>query len=171
MFDMLLAAEETANTAPALSGWDLAMQYIIYGVIIVLSIVILILIRRRTRLPRHDEIKSRLDKLHEEVVALKGPSENRMDFVKRAARVLYLADDLAYTTALLSSKERYSDFGTISSLLGDARSELVPYKYGKKECADCEGLDAAEQKVAKAVSVMDGILERDSDIKRRRKSR
>ena len=79
MREILLAAESGA--AAGLSGWDLALHYIIYGAVIVLSIVILILIRKRTRLPRHAEIKARLDKLLEQAQSLSGPAESRMDFI------------------------------------------------------------------------------------------
>ena len=111
MREFLLAAESGA--AAGLSGWDLALQYIIYGAVIVLSIVILILIRKRTRLPRHAEIKARLDKLLEQ-----------------------------------------------------ARAELAPYKYGKKESDDPDGISAAVGKIEQAVKVMQGVLDRDRDMKK-----
>ena len=164
MREFLLAAESGA--AAGLSGWDLALQYIIYGAVIVLSIVILILIRKRTRLPRHAEIKARLDKLLEQAQSLSGPAENRMDFIKRVSRTLYLTDDLAYVTALVSSKERYSDIGNISTLLEQARAELAPYKYGKKESDDPDGISAAAGKIAQAVKVMQNVLDRDRDMKK-----
>lgn len=172
MSNLLLAAqivaEQSAQTgqAAAPDAWDLALQYIVYGIVIVLSIIILIFIRKRTRLPRHGEVKKKLDALLEEVEALSAPAENRMSFIKRASRALYQADNLVYICAMLSEKERYSDLGTISSLLGEARAELVPYKYGKKEAEERDGIEAAAEKVRRASAVMDGILERDREIKR-----
>ena len=109
MREFLLAAESGA--AAGLSGWDLALQYIIYGAVIVLSIVILILIRKRTRLPRHAEIKARLDKLLEQAQSLSGPAENRMDFIKRVSRTLYLTDDLEIVfVELLHEREKIRVF-------------------------------------------------------------
>ena len=71
MSNLLLAAqivaEQSAQTgqAAAPDAWDLALQYIVYGIVIVLSIIILIFIRKRTRLPRHGEVKKKLDALLE----------------------------------------------------------------------------------------------------------
>lgn len=161
---LLLAAE-----GQSASGWDIALQYIIYGVVIVLSILILIFISRRSRLPGHEKVKERLDGLGKELEELKTSSKTRIEFVKSVAHVLYVTDDLAYITALLSSKERYSDFGTISTLLGGAHSELAPYKYGKKSHEEAEGLQNASEKIAAAIAIMNGIIERDADIKGRRR--
>ncbi len=164
---LLAAAEDAAETPAALSGWDLALQYIVYGAIIVLCVFILALIRRRTRLPRHADVKARLDELLEKAETLSAPAENRIEFIKRVTRVLYMTDELAYVTALLSSKERYSDLGTVSALLEQARTELAPYKYGKKESGENDGIAAAAEKIAQAVTVMEGVLERDAAMSKK----
>ena len=167
MSELTLLSTEAAETVQDVpSAWELAMQYIIFGVIIVVSIFILILIRKRTRLPRHADLKKRLDSLLEEVRALSAPFENRMQFVKRVSHVLYTVDNLSYISAVMGEKERYSDLSAISSLLGEAHSALAPYKFGKKEAEEGEGLAAAEEKVARAIAVADTILSRDKKIKK-----
>ena len=166
MTEFLLLASDGARSAQASDGWELAIQYIAYGIVIVVSVLILLFIRKRTRLPRHAEIKARLDKLLEQAQSLSGPAENRMDFIKRVSRTLYLTDDLAYVTALVSSKERYSDIGNISTLLEQARAELAPYKYGKRESDDPDGISAAVGTIEQAVKVMQGVLDRDRDMKK-----
>lgn len=165
MTEFLLLASDGARSAQASEGWELAIQYIAYGIVIVVSVLILLFIRKRTRLPRHTELKKKLEGLLAEVQELSSPAENRMQFVKRAARALYTADNLAYTAAMLAEKERYSDLGKISSLLEGAREDIAPYKYGKREQEEGEGIAAAEEKVRSAIDVCDVILNRDSAIK------
>ena len=167
MSELTLLSTEAAETVQDVpSAWELAMQYIIFGVIIVVSIFILILIRKRTRLPRHADLKKRLDSLLEEVRALSAPFENRMQFVKRVSHALYTVDNLSYISAVMGEKERYSDLSAISSLLGEAHSELAPYKFGKKEADDSDGIDAAAKKVEEALAILDGIIERDGELRR-----
>ena len=105
MTEFLLLAADGARSAQASDGWELAIQYIAYGIVIVVSVLILLFIRKRTRLPRHTELKKKLEGLLAEVQELSSPAENRMQFVKRAARALYTADNLAYTAAMLAEKE------------------------------------------------------------------
>lgn len=158
MSEFLLSAQ--AGT----QGWNLAMQYITYGVIIVISIVLLIVLRKHTRLPRHPELKKQLTALREKISAL-DPSAKRIDFIREASRAVYRADNLVYVATLLGEKERYADLGRISTLMGEAREELAAYKYGKKEPEEREGIDIALAKVDEAIAVIDKVIERDNKIK------
>lgn len=155
---LILAADGT-NT------WNIVMQYLVYGIIIVVSIALLILLRKRTRLPRHGELKKKLTVLLDEITALKAGGK-RMDFIKGVSRTMYKADNMAYTATMLSEKERYSDLGRIANLLESARSELFPYKYGKKEPDDDSGLNAAADKIRQALNILDGVILRDGEMKR-----
>ena len=78
---------------------------------------------------------------------------------------MYKADNLAYSVSMLAEKERYADLGNISSLLNEARTELSPYKFGKKEAEEAEGIAAAAEKVQKAIDVADVIIQRDDELK------
>ena len=163
----LSEAEQTATQTPAVA--DLVVEYVVYAVIIVVSIFLLIFLRKRTRLPRHGELKKKLEGLLSDINALSSSQdEKRMDFIKLATRALYKADNLRYVATVMAEKERYADLGRIATLLGEARTEIAPYKYGKKEAAEGEGLALAAEKVAEALEVLGGVIERDGDLKRRR---
>lgn len=165
LLSLLLAAGDVAEETTEV--WELVTEYVVYAVIIVISIVLLIVIRKRTRLPRHTELKKKLSALLNETESLAASDEKRMDFIKRVTRVMYKADNLSYVASLLSEKERYADLGRISSLIGEARSALAPYKLGKKEVVEPDGFTLAIQKLTAAMSVLDGVIERDSELKRR----
>lgn len=143
--------------------WNLVIQYGIYAVIIVVSIVALILLRKYTRLPRHSEFRKKLAALGDEIKAI-DPAEKRMDFLKSVTRAIYNADNLAYVAAMLAEKERYADLSRISTLIEEARGELSPYKYGKKEAEEDDGIKAAEEKIQSAIDVLDKVIERDGSI-------
>lgn len=162
---MLLAAEDgTENTAQTPEVWQLITQYAVYAIIIVVSILMLILLRKYTRLPRHSELKKKLQALLSDINEI-GSESKRMDFIKNVSRAMYKADNLAYSVSMLAEKERYADLGNISSLLNEARTELSPYKFGKKEAEEAEGIAAAAEKVQKAIDVADVIIQRDDELK------
>ena len=91
-----------------------------------------------------------------------------MNFIKLATRALYKADNLRYTATVMAEKERYADLGRIATLLGEARTEIAPYKYGKKEAYEGDGMALAAEKVSEVIEVICGVIERDSDLKRRK---
>lgn len=151
--------------AVSAADWELIIRYCIYAVVIAASIVALILLRRHTKLPGHGELAQALSDLLTQVEEAAQEPE-RAQFLKDAARATYRADRLAYTAALLAEKERYADLGKVSGLVEQARAALSPYKFGKKEAAERDGAELAAQKLREAICAMDGILERDADMKR-----
>ena len=165
---ILLAAADGGETAETVAKtpetWQLITQYVVYAVIIVVSILILMLLRKHTRLPRHGELKKKMQTLLSDIRSIDVKSK-RMDFIKSVSRTMYKADSLSYSAGMLAEKERYSDLGKISSLLEGAREDIAPYKYGKREQEEGEGIAAAEEKVRSAIDVCDVILNRDSAIK------
>lgn len=169
LLSLMLAVGETGEAAQGAAQpdvWHTVIEYIVYGVIIIVSIFLLVLLRKRTRLPRHGELKKKLAALLADVKAI-APGEKRMEFLKAVSRAMYKADNLSYTAAMLAEKERYADLGRISSLVGEARAELSEYKFGKKEPEEAEGIGAAVHKLEDALSVLDGVIERDSEMKRK----
>ena len=170
LFSLLLAAGEASGEgAQAADTPDLLAtltQYAVYAVIIVVSIMLLVILRRRTRLPRHGEFKKKLVQLSADIGALSGKF-TRMKFIRSVSQVMYKADNLAYAANMLAAKEKYADFGDIASLINAARAELAPYKAGRKEAAEAKGLSAAAEKVESAIAVLDGVLARDEKINRK----
>lgn len=166
---LLLSASGTAEAAQLSSDtWNTIIQYGIYAVIIVVCIVILVFLRKRDRLPKHGELKKKLTLLSTEIAELKTP-EKKVKFLKNVSSTIYKADNLAYTAAMMAEKERYADLNRISSLIEEAHNELNAYKYGKKEPDDSEGFDAAADKVAEAIAVLDSVIERDGELRRGKK--
>lgn len=149
------------------ADWKIIIEYIIYAVIIAVSIILLIALRKRTRLPKHGELKKRLVMLHADITALKSP-EQRLKFFKNVSRTVYKADNLAFTAAMLAEKERYSDLNKIASLTEEARGELWPYKYSKKEPEQHDGIDAAADKITQAIAAIDKVIERDKKLNRKK---
>ena len=99
---LLLAATEEGAGQPASNDVSqLVVQYIVYGVIIVVSIFLLILLRKRTRLPRHTELKKKVQGLLSDIRAI-DPAEKRMNFLKNVSGAMYKADNLSYTAAMLA---------------------------------------------------------------------
>ncbi len=165
MIDLNALLSETAGDVSPL---NIAIQYCIYAVIIVVSVLLLILLKKRSRLPRHTDLKKKILSLRDEVNALQ-PTEKRIDFVKSVSRAMYKADNLVYAATMLAEKERYSEFGKAAALIESARSDLAPYKFGKADADDDSGIKAAAGALSEAAAVLDGVIERDAKIKKSRK--
>ena len=157
------AAQDTPET-PAVA--DIVVEYVVYAVIIVVSIFLFILLNKHSSLPRHGELKKKLTALLNEINSISA-GEKRVDFFKSISRAMYKADNLSYTAAMMAEKERYADLGKISTYIDEARAELSPYKYGKKEPEDDEGIKAAAAKTEQAIAVLDGVIARDNKMKRK----
>ena len=164
LLSVLLAAGEANDGNTEI--WDLVIQYAVFAAIIVISIILLVVLHKQSRLPRHGELKKKLSSLLDEINEISSAEKKRMDFIKKVSRVIYTADNLAYVATMLAEKERYADLGRLSSKLGEVRAELSPYKFGKKEADDSDGIDAAAKKVEEALAILDGIIERDGELRR-----
>lgn len=167
LFSLLLASDGAAvpEETPDLWG-EIVPQYVTFGIIIAVSIVLLIILRRSSRLPRHGELRKKLASLAQDIAAI-SPEAKRMDFIKSVTHAMYKADKIAYAAAMLAEKEKYADLGTISSLVGEARSALAPYKLGKMDADEPEGLNFAAEKVNEALAVIGNVIERDGELKRK----
>ena len=160
-FDMALLAAD--GTSPDM--WNTIIQYCTYAVIIVVCVFVLILMSKRNRLPKHGELKKKLEGLNADIAALKTPLK-RVKFYKSVSHVIYKADRLAYVAAMLAEKEKYADLSRIADLISEARNELAPYKFGKLEPEQSEGFDGAAQKVSEAIAVRETVIKRDGEIKK-----
>ena len=100
--------------------WSTAIEYCIYAAIIALSIFALILLRKRSRLPGHDEYRKQLKRLAEGISRL-NDGEGKGKFFKRAAYAAYRADALAFTAAAIAEKGVRECFITLHVGLGTFR--------------------------------------------------
>lgn len=162
---------ETSGTA-APSGTDpvrLIIEYVIYAAVIVVGILILLLLRRKTRLPRHGELRGKLAAFSEDLESFRKETESgsftRLKFMKAMSKLVYRADRFIYVTDRMADKERDGEIGSVSVLLGQARTELAAYKFGTRGMQDSGGIGAAQAKVAESVSLFDRILARDAQLK------
>lgn len=151
-------------------NWNTVIWYGIYGVTIVVCIVLLVLMRKHGRLPRHPDFKAKLEGLSADVQKLlaEPEGESRYDFFRQVSRALYNADKLQYIATLMAEKERDGDINRVAALLEKARTALHPYKYAGKERSESDGLQEAASAVASAISTMGLVIERDSAIKARK---
>ena len=53
--------------------------------------------------------------------------------------------------------------------MNGVHDDIVPYKYGKKEASEEDGLKSAAQKTEAAIALLDSILERDKKMGKRKK--
>lgn len=149
----LLAIEETEK---------LILQYAVYAAIIVLGVLLLILLKRLTRLPKHTELKTRLQNFSNELESVAEQNPKAADKLKCVPKLIYKLDKLVYTIYTTSQKERDGDLDNLSVMLESARSELVAYKSFK--CEDPQRLANASAKIKEASALLDRIIERDKTI-------
>ena len=83
-------------------------EYLIYAAIIVVGIFILLLIKRKTRLPNHNELNNRLraylNTLEQFLKNEREHPSNGYDFFRKITKFIYTTDRLAYTTNLLAAR-------------------------------------------------------------------
>ena len=147
--------------------------YGIYGVVIAVCIVLLVLMRKFGRLPRHTDFKHRLEELSAAIQKLaEEPSDgSRYDFFKQVSHALYSADKLQYLATLMAEKERDGDINRVANLLEKARTALHPYKYAGKDRSESDGLQEAAAGVSAAIAAMSNVIERDGDLKARKEKK
>ena len=147
----------------------LITEYLIYAAVIVVGILILLLLRRKTRLPRHTELRRQLADYARALEDFCPTAENgsltRMKFFKAVSKLVYRADKFIYVTDRMADKERDGEIGSVSVLLGQARTELSSYKFGTRGTEDADGIRAALSKVQESVALFDRILARDAQLK------
>lgn len=158
------AAEQTVSTA------NLISEYVVYAAIIVVGLVVLAMLRRAGRLPKHTELKKQLAAFIEDLGAFTegAAALTRYQFFRRISKFLYRADKLEFITAQMADKERDGDIGSASALIQNARDLISPYKYGKRESTDPSGITEAVEKVTQAAQIIDRIIARDDELKARR---
>lgn len=170
-----LLTEAAAGSEAGVAAAELALQYGIYAAIIVIGLVVLWILHRRSKLPSHVELQSRLHALASDIEALAsacGSSEmGTYAFFKKISKLLYQTDSLVYVSTLLSDKERDGDIGNIAIALENARDAISPYKFRSKTQDEPGGLYEAYEKVNGATVTMKKIIDRDRIMVEEKKSK
>ena len=148
----------------------LILEYVVYAAVIVVGVVVLALLRRAGRLPRHAELKKQISAFSEDLKAFSAEaySLTRYQFFRRVAKLLYRADKLAYTAAQVADKERDGDIAAAAGKIEGVRALLTPYRFGKRDSADLGGIAEAADRVGEAGAILEKILARDAELKARR---
>ena len=148
---------------------DLTLQYVFYGGLIVLGLLILWLIKHKNRLPGHADVRKKLDLLHQNIQGFIDEKNNSGYFsFKEVTKLLYRVNKLLYQVSELAEKERDGDLGSVAISLERVSSALSPYKFRKKDNDEISGLINAEIILENAVALMDRIIERDKALKARK---
>ena len=162
------AAQTEATTQQGVDAAALALEYGIYAAIIVVGLVVLWFLHRKSKLPPHTELQRRLNVLSSDIDGLIGACGSAdlgaYAFFKKISKLLYQTDSLVYISTLLSEKERDGDIGNIAILLENARDDISPYKFHAKTQDDPGGLYEAQEKVNNAFSIIQKIIGRDSEM-------
>ena len=148
---------------------ELILQYAVYLAIIIVGLLVLWLIKQKTKLPTHIELRKRLEildkNLKDFVRSEKKSGQRPYDFFKRTARCIYTADKLIYIVTLMAEKERDGNLDTIAKMLENVRNSLSPYKFKLKSKEDISGLISACDQMSQALAALDLILQRDKDMR------
>lgn len=161
----LLLAENAENEAA--DTQKLILQYVIYAAIIVVGLIVLALLKRAARPPKHEELKTRLNDLLATLDgAIAEKDESTYDKIKAVTKLLTKLDKLVYVTSVMAQKERDGDLDNLSGLLESARGELATYKAVTRE--EDYRLSSARGKIADGISLLDKIIERDAALRKSR---
>lgn len=150
----------------------LIFEYCFYAAVIILGLLILGLMKRKNKLPSHQELKAKLESWAEKLKTLMREEESsaltNFDFYKKVSELLYRLDKLAYDTVQLAEKERDMEIAGIAALLESAQKELAPYKTGKSDGIQ-SAFSSVEAKISDAIAITEQILLRDKEYKSRKK--
>lgn len=171
----MLCDAAAGSETPVRTTAELLLSYGVYLAVIVVGIFVLMLIKRKQRLPSHTELKKRLVSLAEELQEIIAPPADEEDssynFFRKVGTFLYTADKLIYKTTLLAEKERDGGISNIAMRLEKMKNSLSPYKFNAKAREDDTGLYEAQEQLRQAIAELDTILERDSAASARKTKR
>ncbi len=151
----------------------LAIEYAVYAAIIVIGIVVLLLLRRTGKLPKHAEFQRQLAALEEELRAFSPAAAalTRYPFLRRTAKLAAKTERLEYTATQMAEKERDGGIGNAAAKLSAAREQLAAYKFGRRGSEDLSSIAEAAEAVCAAKTIFEEILARDAELKARRETK
>ena len=167
VFLLLTDAAETVTKTAETSG-ELLFNYLIYAVIIAVGIVVLLLLKKATRLPSHTDVKEKVSAFSAALTATETDAPDRLvERLNRANKLVGDCDKLIYTTSAIAQKERDSDMDSVCTLLEGARGELVSFRNN----GGSEGWRIAEARTRteSCLALLENILERDKALKKNKK--
>ena len=126
------------------------IEYVAYAAVIVVGILILLLLRRKTRLPRHRELRTQLHDLSAAADAFRTQPPTGLKRFKALSALIYRLDKLIYVTDRMADKERDGQIAGISTLLTAVNlgglgtliaslASLISFKFFAKEYPDQKG--------------------------------
>ena len=165
--NVFLPLTEPAAEAAGTSG-ELLLNYLIYAAIIVVGILILLFLRKASRLPSHAEIKQNITAFSSALAAADESAPDRLvERNNRANKLLGDCDKLVYATSAVAQKERDSDMDGVCTLLEGAREELSAFRNGGG--TENWRLAEARTRAEGSLALMERILERDKALKKNKK--
>lgn len=148
----------------------LILEYVTYAAIIAVGVILLVLLRKCGRLPKHTELLKKLNEYNTDLLRL--PEEAKTlspyRYRKTVAKLVARADKLIYYTAQMAEKERDNDLNSASMSLESARSLLLPLRYEKRESLNADVVNDAADKIRAAANAVSGTLARDAQLKAER---
>ena len=163
VFLLLTDAAKTVTKTAETSG-ELLFNYLIYAVIIAVGIVVLLTLKKATRLPSHTDVKEKVSAFSAALTATETDAPDRLvERLNRANKLVGDCDKLIYTTSAIAQKERDSG----RTPLEGARGELVSFRNN----GGSEGWRIAEARTRteSCLALLDNILERDKALKKNKK--
>lgn len=158
-------------TEPAVTfGNRLFLEYLLYAAIIVIGIVLLLLLRKCGRLPKHDELYKKLSETEAAVRRFPESAKELSSFRYRRtlSKLVSRADKLLYFTAQMADKERDNDLNRASMLIESARDALRPYRYEKRGDLTADLAADIADKFLAAADAVKGTLARDAQLRAER---
>lgn len=115
---------------------ELIITYIFYGAIIVIGLIVLGIIRKKSKTPANSEIKQKLSNIVEKFDALiKQIDTGNTDYYKmfrQVTNIVYRIDTAVIYVSEAAERERDTTYDKIRINLENARGYIASYKFEKK---------------------------------------
>lgn len=165
---LLTAAAEAGQDAPAEAADPLfyIIQYAVYFAIIVVGLIVLWLLHKKTKLPTHAALRAQMNaaaqSLEQYIKDTQEQAAGKYRLFRRANKLQAKCNKLYYYATMLAEKERDSSMGSMALILDEARDGVAAYRYSALEDeADIRCLYASLGKLREALAALDSIAERD----------
>ena len=148
---------------------ELIITYIFYGAIIVIGLIVLGIIRKKSKTPANSEIKQKLSNIVEKFDALiKQIDTGNTDYYKmfrQVTNIVYRIDTAVIYVSEAAERERDTTYDKIRINLENARGYIASYKFEKKSNYLIEDFIKARASLQDCISTMEGIMDRGKALK------
>lgn len=149
---------------------ELIISYAFYGGIIVLGLLVLGIIKRKSKTPSAGEIKQRLnnlsDKLDDLIEIIQKDKAGFYKIFKLVTDIVYIIDSAVINVSNAAERDRDTTYDKIRVNLEEARSCIAAYKFEKKSHYHIEDFYRAKELVEDSETVITNIIERGKGTKR-----